>query len=108
LLASTMKPASMPCSMRWRRIWRRIAMSSGCSPSPDEECQCAREQDQKRVGHAVERERAANVGGSGLAPPGAHEMILDRHTAIAARSGELEPQRPGEGRLRPAGVGRAM
>ena len=61
------------------------------------------------IGGAVERQRAADVGGIGLAPAaGAHLGIVDQHAAIVARAGERQAERAGHRRLRPAGVGRAV
>ena len=62
-----------------------------------------------KIGGAIERQRAADVGGIGLAPAaGAHLGVVDQHAAIVARAGERQAERAGHRRLRPAGIGRAM
>ena len=64
--------------------------------------------DQDRVGAAIKRQRAADVGGIGVAAAAAHRGVVDAHAAIDARSGERQAERAGHRRFRIAGIGRAV
>ena len=61
------------------------------------------------AGEAVEaRQRTPDVGGGRLAPARAHKGVVDQRRPIDPRSRELQAERAGHRRFRPAGVGRAV
>ena len=93
--------------MRSRRISPRTSISTACSRWRDEKGRAknGEQRDQQRIGPAVERQRADDVGGAGVSPSIAHDGVIDRHAAIDARAGERQAERSGHGRLGIAGIG---
>ncbi len=65
--------------------------------------------EEDRVGGEIDPERPADVSRVGVAPAGGvDEGVANDNAGKAARTGQRDAKRGGHGRLRPAGIGRAM
>src|ERR1700722_2316651 len=107
----------LACDRKWRRKpLESLKKDSEMAPSP--QSPPAQTPDRRRrrgerraldqARAPVEPQRPPDVGSVGVAPPLPHECVVGERLAVDARPGELEAERAGHRRLRPAGVGRAM